>query len=191
MLVELETVERAQRGDAEAFNRIVQAYRKRTLGTIYRLIGRVEDVEDVGQDVFARLYNSLDQLRSPAVFEPWLYRLTRNATYDYLRKRRRSASVRMADISEEQVSGADAALGTKEYDEEQRKGEIRETVQRLFDEISDEDRVLLTLKEVEGLSLRELMEIFNVKESAIKVRLFRARKRALKALQGLKEQGKV
>ena len=51
--------------------------------------------------------------------------------------------------------------------------------------------MLLTLKEVEGLSLRELMEIFNVKESAIKVRLFRARKRALKALQGLKEQGKV
>ena len=70
MLVELETVERAQRGDVEAFNRIVQAYRKRTLGTIYRLIGRVEDVEDVGQDVFARLYYSLDQLRSPAVFEP-------------------------------------------------------------------------------------------------------------------------
>ena len=191
MLVEPETIERAQRGDAEAFNRIVQAYRKRTLGTIYRLIGRVEDVEDVGQDVFARLYYSLDQLRSAEVFEPWLYRLTRNATYDYLRKRRRSAGVRMADISEEQVSGADAAQGAKEYEEQRRKAEIRETVQRLFDEISDEDRVLLTLKEIEGLSLKELMEIFKVKESAIKVRLFRARKRALKALQELKEQGKV
>ena len=191
MLVEPETIERAQRGDAEAFNRIVQAYRKRTLGTIYRLIGRVEDVEDVGQDVFARLYYSLDQLRSAEVFEPWLYRLTRNATYDYLRKRRRSAGVRMADVSEEQVSGADAAQGAKEYEEHRRKAEIRETVQRLFDEISDEDRVLLTLKEVEGLSLKELMEIFKVKESAIKVRLFRARKRALKALQELKEQGKV
>ena len=99
--------------------------------------------------------------------------------------------VRMADISEEQVSGADAALGAKEHEEERRKGEIRETVHQLFEEISDEDRVLLTLKEVEGLSLKELREIFKVKESAIKVRLFRARKRALKALQGLKEQGKV
>ncbi len=191
MLVEPETIERAQRGDAEAFNLIVRAYRKRTLGTIYRLIGRVEDVEDVGQDVFARLYYSLNQLRSPEVFEPWLYRLTRNATYDYLRKRRRSAGVRMADVSEQQVSGADAARGAKEYEEHRRKAEIRETVQRLFEEISDEDRVLLTLKEVEGLSLKELMEIFRVKESAIKVRLFRARKRALKALQELKEQGKV
>ncbi len=191
MLVEPETIERAQRGDAEAFNLIVQAYRKRTLGTIYRLIGRVEDVEDVGQDVFARLYYSLNQLRSPEVFEPWLYRLTRNATYDYLRKRRRSAGVRMADVSEQQVSGADAARGAKEYEEHRRKAEIRETVQRLFEEISDEDRVLLTLKEVEGLSLKELMEIFKVKESALKVRLFRARKRALKALQELKEQGKV
>ena len=191
MLVEPETIERAQRGDAEAFNLIVRAYRKRTLGTIYRLIGRVEDVEDVGQDVFARLYYSLNQLRSPEVFEPWLYRLTRNATYDYLRKRRRSAGVRMADVSEQQVSGADATRGAKEYEEHRRKAEIRETVQRLFEEISDEDRVLLTLKEVEGLSLKELMEIFRVKESAIKVRLFRARKRALKALQELKEQGKV
>ena len=191
MLVEPETIERAQRGDTEAFNCIVQTYRKRTLGTIYRLIGRAEDVEDVGQDVFLRLYYSLDQLRSPKVFEPWLYRLTRNATYDYLRKRRRSAGVRVADISEEQVSGADAALGAKEHEAERRRGEIRETVQQIFEEISDEDRVLLTLKEVEGLSLKELMEIFKVKESAIKVRLFRARKRALKALQGLKEQGKV
>lgn len=191
MLVEPETIERAQRGDAEAFTVIVQAYRKRTLGTIYRLIGRVEDVEDVGQDVFARLYSSLDQLRSPEVFESWLYRMTRNATYDYLRKRRRSTGVRMADISEEQVSGADAALGATEYEKERRQAEIRETVQRLFDEISDEDRVLLTLREIEGLSLKELMKVFDLKESAIKVRLFRARQRALKVLQGLKEQGKV
>ena len=101
MLVELETVERAQRGDVEAFNRIVHSVPQADAGDDLSLIGRVEDVEDVGQDVFARLYYSLDQLRSPAVFEPWLYRLTRNATYDYLRKRRRSASVRMAYISEE------------------------------------------------------------------------------------------
>ncbi len=67
MLVDFELIERARSGDDAAFNQVVQAYRKRILGTIARLIGRPEDVEDVGQEVFLRLYYSLDQLRtSPA-----------------------------------------------------------------------------------------------------------------------------
>jgi RNA polymerase sigma-70 factor, ECF subfamily len=89
MLVEFEVIERARSGDDAAFNTIVSAYRKRIFGTIARLIGRPEDVEDVAQDVFLRLYYSLDQLRTPEVFEPWLYRLTVNASYDYLRRQRR------------------------------------------------------------------------------------------------------
>src|SRR6266545_3919386 len=113
MLVEFELIDRARRGDDGAFNRIVQAYRKRILGTIARLIGRPEDVEDVGQEVFLRLYYSLNQLRSAEVFEPWLYRLTVNASYDYLRKQRRRNESRMADLSEQQVMMADAAAGGK------------------------------------------------------------------------------
>ena len=89
MLVEFELIQKARKGDDAAFNQVVVAYRKRILGTIARLIGRPEDVEDVGQEVFLRLYYSLDQLRTPEVFEPWLYRLTVNASYDYLRKQRR------------------------------------------------------------------------------------------------------
>jgi len=103
MLVDFEVIKRAQAGDAPAFNEIVLAYRKRTLGTIARLISRPEDVEDVGQEVFLRLYFSLDQLRTAEVFEPWLYRLTVNAAYDYLRKHRRRMESRMSDLSEQQV----------------------------------------------------------------------------------------
>ncbi len=98
MLVEFELIKRARGGDGAAFNQLVLAYRKRILGTIGRLIGHPEDVEDVGQEVFLRLYFSLDQLRSAEVFEPWLYRLTANAAYDYLRKRRRRMESRMADL---------------------------------------------------------------------------------------------
>src|ERR1700692_4524691 len=111
MLVAFELIEAARSGDDAAFNQIVQAYRKRILGTIARLIGRPEDVEDVGQEVFLRLYYSLDQLRTPEVFEPWLYRLTVNASYDYLRKQRRRNESRMADLSEQAVVMADAAGG--------------------------------------------------------------------------------
>ena len=182
MLVEFELVKRAQGGDAVAFKELVLAYRKRILGTIARLIGHPDDVEDVGQEVFLRLYFSLDQLRSPEVFEPWLYRLTVNAAYDYLRRQRRRNESRMADLSEQQVVRADALAGSKVGKEAEEQGRVKETVDALLKSVSEEDRILLTLKEVEGLSLKELEKVYHVNENAIKVRLFRARQRVLKSL---------
>src|SRR3954453_4016122 len=151
MLVDFELIERARSGDDTAFNQILQAYRKRILGTISRLIGRPEDVEDVGQEVFVRLYYSLDQLRTPEVFEPWLYRLTVNAAYDYLRRQRRRNESRMADLSEQQVMMADAAAGGRANVEHEYQKRVRETVDSLLAQVSDEDRMLLILKQVEGL----------------------------------------
>lgn len=187
MLVEFELIEKARSGDDGAFSQVVQAYRKRILGTIARLIGRPEDVEDVGQEVFLRLYYSLEQLRTPEVFEPWLYRLTVNAAYDYLRRQKRRQESRMSDLSEQQVMMADAAAGGKFTEEEQRKNKIREQVEALLSKVSEEDRILLIMKEVEGLSLKELEQIYRVNENALKVRLFRARQRVLKAYESGEE----
>jgi RNA polymerase sigma-70 factor, ECF subfamily len=183
MLIEFELIEKARKGDDGAFNQVVYAYRKRILGTIARLIGRPEDVEDVGQEVFLRLYYSLDQLRAAEVFEPWLYRLTVNAAYDYLRRQKRRHEHRMSDLSEQQVMMADASAGGKKQAEESRRTKVREMVQSLLEKVSDEDRILLMMKEVEGLSLKELEQIYNVNENALKVRLFRARQRVLKAYE--------
>jgi RNA polymerase sigma-70 factor (ECF subfamily) len=181
MLVDFALIKRAQSGDSAAFNEVVLAYRKRTLGTIARLISRPEDVEDVGQEVFLRLYFSLDQLRTAEVFEPWLYRLTVNAAYDYLRKQRRRMESRMSDLSEQQVLLADALAGGRVDHDEQQQTKVRETVDALLNNVSEADRILLTLKEVEGLSLKELEKVYRVNENALKVRLFRARQRVLKA----------
>jgi RNA polymerase sigma-70 factor (ECF subfamily) len=185
MLVEFELLQKAQQGDAGAFNQVVTAYRRRILGTISRLIGRPEDVEDVAQEVFLRLYFSLDQLRTPEVFEPWLYRLTVNASYDYLRKSKRRPESRMSDLSEQQVLMADAVAGSKAQSEEGEKHRVRDTVNSLLAAVSEEDRILLTLKEVEGLSLKELEQIYHVSENSLKVRLFRARQRVLKNVKGV------
>jgi RNA polymerase sigma-70 factor (ECF subfamily) len=185
MLLDFELIKRAGEGDEAAFNQVVQAYRKRILGTIARLIGRPEDVEDVGQEVFLRLFFSLDQLRTPEMFEPWLYRLTVNAAYDYLRRGRRRSESRMSDLSEQQVVLADASESTKRENEEQRRKRIRELVQALLGGVSEADRILLTLKEIEGLSLKELEKVYQVNENALKVRLFRARQRVLKVYETL------
>jgi RNA polymerase sigma-70 factor (ECF subfamily) len=191
MLVEQQVVEKAREGDPGAFNQIVTAYRKRILGTISRLIGRPEDVEDVAQEVFVRLYYSLDQLRSADVFEPWLYRLTVNASYDYLRRAKRRHESRMADMSESQVLMADSAAGGKRSQEDEEKARTREFLHILFQGVSEQDRVLLTLKEVEGLTLKELEQIYSVNENALKVRLFRARQRVLQAYAAAKAGGRL
>ena len=191
MLVEQDLIERARTGDSAAFNEMVVAYRRRILGTISRLIGRPEDVEDVAQEVFVRLYYSLDQLRTAEVFEPWLYRLTVNASYDYLRRAKRRNESRMADLSEQQVMMADSLASNRQDGEDRQKGQVREFVDALFSHVSEQDRILLTLKEVEGLSLKELEEIYNVNENALKVRLFRARQRVLKAHQAAVADGKL
>src|SRR6202046_41782 len=141
MLVEFELIQKAQTGDDAAFNQVVTAYRKRILGTIARLIGRPEDVEDVAQEVFVRLYYSLDQLRTPEVFEPWLYRLTVNASYDYLRRARRRSESRMADLSEQQVMMADFLASGRQEGVERQKGQVREFVDALFQHVSEEDRL--------------------------------------------------
>jgi RNA polymerase sigma-70 factor (ECF subfamily) len=185
MLVDFELINRAREGDDAAFSQVVQAYRKRIFGTIARLIGRPEDVEDVGQEVFLRLYFSLDQLRAAEMFEPWLYRLTVNAAYDYLRRQRRRPEARMADLSEQQVQMADARASRQESRIEQDKRRLRDMVESLLGTLSEQDRILLTLKEIEGLSLKELEKIYRVNENALKVRLFRARQRVLKAYAGL------
>lgn len=191
MLVERETIEKARAGNTAAFNQIVLGYRKRILGTISRLIGRPEDVEDVAQEVFVRLYYSLDQLRTPEVFEPWLYRLTVNAAYDYLRRAKRRSESRMADLSEQQVMLADSVAATRQEDEDRKKSRIREFMDALFRHASEQDRLLLTLKEVEGLSLKELEKIYGVNENALKVRLFRARQRVLRAYKAAVADGRL
>ena len=188
MLVDFELIRRAQKSDAAAFNEVVLAYRKRILGTITRLIARPEDVEDVAQEVFLRLYFSLDQLRTAEVFEPWLYRLTVNAAYDYLRKQRRRQEFRMSDLSEQQVMMADAMAGGKAEKDDIHQKKVRESVDSLLGAVSEADRILLMLKEVEGLSLKELEKVYKVNENALKVRLFRARQRVLKAFGSAKKE---
>ena len=93
----------------------------------------------------------------------------------------------MSDLTEQQVLAADAHVSTGLDREDREKKRVRELVGELLDKVSEEDRMLLLLKEVEGLSLKELKTVYDVNENALKVRLFRARQRVLKAYAGLRE----
>ena len=94
------------------------------------------------------------------------------------------------DLSEEQVIAVDAALSNKKALEESEKEGARELLRTMLDRVSRDDRILLTLKEIQGLTLKELSEIYGVNTNALKVRLFRARKRALKAYTQMVEEAR-
>ena len=86
---------------------------------------------------------------------------------------------------------ADASAGIARDNEDRQKTRVRDFMNALFRTVSEEDRLLLTLKEVEGLSIKELEAIYNVNENALKVRLFRARQRVLKAYRAAAAEGKI
>ena len=125
------------------------------------------------------------------MFEPWLYRLTVNASYDYLRRAKRRSESRIADLSEQQVLRADSRAGLQQTYTDRQKHDVRDFMDALFRHVSEEDRLLLTLKEVEGLSLKELEQVYGAKENALKVRLFRARQRVLKAYKAAMADGRL
>jgi RNA polymerase sigma-70 factor, ECF subfamily len=177
----VETVVQAQQGDREAFECIVAQWRRRALGVITRMVGRPDDAEDIAQDVFVRLYLSLDKLRDAAQFEAWMYRLIANAAIDYLRRHKR-ARIRVSDLSDEQVFTVEKTLAIDHARGREQQRDLRESVDRMLSLLSSEARTLLVLKEVEGLSIRELSEVFRISEDAVKVRLFRARQRILRAM---------
>ena len=173
----------AQAGDHAAFSQVAVAYRKRILGTVARRIGRPEDAEDVAQEVFLRLYYSLGRLRTPVVFDSWLYRVIVNVSWDYLRRQVTRNELRMSDMIRQKVILADAAAGRMVSSENQRHRDLKERVDLLLAAVSEEDRILLKLKEMEGFSLKELEKIYGVNTNALRQRLFRARRRVLSAFE--------
>jgi RNA polymerase sigma-70 factor (ECF subfamily) len=106
-----------------------------------------------------------------------------------MRRSKRRKESRMADLSEAQVVLADASAGERIGKTEEARATVRDFVQWLLAGVSEEDRILLLLKEVEGLSIKELEEIYGANESALKVRLFRARQRVVKAFERSQQKG--
>jgi RNA polymerase sigma-70 factor (ECF subfamily) len=183
--VEVEVIQRAQQGDPSAFNDIVRAYSSRILGAVYGQAGDAGEVEDIAQEVFVRVWRSIAQLREVELFEPWLYRLASNTACDFLRRKRRRKDMRIGDMSDEQALAVEAKASTNTFEGDEAKREAVRLTRQLLARLSNADRELLTLKEVQGLSLRELERIYGVNTNAMKVRLFRARKRALQELEHL------
>jgi RNA polymerase sigma-70 factor, ECF subfamily len=184
--VEGALVQRAQAGDEAAFREIVERYQSKVFSIIHGIVRQRNDVEDIAQQVFAKVYLSLRSFDFRSSLITWIYKITVNECFDYLRKRKVRRLVYESDLSEDEVrrventepatdrqAPADSSLAQRDY------------VLKLLTRVSEEERMLLMLKEVEGYSVEELAERTGMNENTIKVKLFRARQKLVKAAQRL------
>jgi RNA polymerase sigma-70 factor, ECF subfamily len=172
-------IQSCQEGDTTAFEELVKRFERKVFGLAYQIVRSANEVEDIAQEVFTKLFFSLPQFRLDASFEAWLYRITVNQCCDYLRKRKRTRHVNESELSEEEAAYFEKVGSfsqSREMDISLRL-EIRQTADNLLSALPPQERSLLVLKEVEELSIEELMAVFKASRSAIKVRLFRARRR--------------
>ena len=171
-------VERAQAGDVAAYEELARRHQKRVLAIIGGILRSREDIEDVAQQVFIKVYVALKRFDLRSTFSTWLYKIAVNECCDYLRKKRVRRLVYEADLSEEQVRQLEAIPPEQGQPADAgKRAELRDLVDRLLDELDEQDRLMLVLKEVQGFSVEEIGRMLDLNVNTVKVRLFRARGR--------------
>jgi RNA polymerase sigma-70 factor, ECF subfamily len=186
-----ELVRLCQNGTPAAFEELVRRHQQRVFGLVGRILRRREDVEDVAQQVFFKAYLSLRKFDHRAAFSTWLYRITVNECWDYLRRKKIRPLVYESDLPEEQVSRLDVIASTRQSaDNPADRVELKEALERLLESLPQQDRDLLVLKEVEGFSVQELAEILGLNVNTVKVRLFRARGKLMDVYRHQKDVSK-
>jgi RNA polymerase sigma-70 factor (ECF subfamily) len=177
---ERQLVRLAQSGEEAAFEELIRRHQQRVFGLVSGILRRREDVEDVVQQVFLKVFVSLKRFDQRAAFSTWLYKISVNECWDYLRKKKVRPLVYEADLSEEQVSRLDGVVSADQPPTSSSdRAEARDLLERMMEKLPEQDRELLVLKEVEGFSVQELAEILDLNVNTVKVRLFRARARLM------------
>jgi RNA polymerase sigma-70 factor (ECF subfamily) len=179
---EAEVVRRCQAGDEDAFRQIVEKHQSKVFGIIYRIVRNRNDAEDIAQHVFSKIYLSIKGFDFRSSLITWVYKITVNECYDYLRKAKVRKLVYESDLGEDdQRSMENSQLGMDRRVRIDVKTEKRDYLMKILSKVSEEERVLLIQKEVEGRTVQELAETTGLNENTIKVKLFRARQKLVKA----------
>ena len=179
-------VRRIQANDEIAFREIVERYQAKVFSIIYGILRNHNDAEDIAQQVFAKIYFSIKNFDFRSSLLTWIYKITVNECYDYLRKKRVRKLVYESDFSEEDSLRMENNESASEQSTPiDTRLSQRDFLMKILEKLSPDDRSLLMLKEVEGHSVDELSQMTGMNENTIKVKLFRARQKLLKAAQRL------
>jgi RNA polymerase sigma-70 factor (ECF subfamily) len=184
-----EAIARARAGDHDAFRVLVERYQGRAYRLAVRVLRNEEQAKDVVQDGFLKVYRSLDRFEGRSSFYTWLYRVVMNLCIDAKRRDRSEAHVEWNEEHALETTSelpADALSGLHQQRSspsgELLRSELRRAVAAAIEELPDEARQTLLLREVEGLSYAEIAESLSIPKGTVMSRLHHARKRVQKAL---------
>lgn len=177
-------VQRIQSGDSDAFAVLMDLYQKQVYHLALRTVGNPEDAADMTQEAFLRAYRAIGSFRGDSKLSVWLYRLTQNVCIDFLRSRGRKPTVSLTvENEEDEVQELDVADERFDPEEQYQRKALRDAVRRGLLSLPEEYRMILILREINGLSYAEIGEQLQLEEGTVKSRLFRARKKLCEFLQ--------
>lgn len=179
-------VERVQRGDKRAFDLLVRKYQHRIIGLMMRFVHDSHEAQDVAQETFIRAYRALASFRGESAFYTWLYRIGINTAKNYLvSKGRRPPD---SDVSADDAEFYEGEHALKDLESPERmllRDEIEATVHRTLQQLPEDLRTALTLREFDGLSYEDIAAVMQCPVGTVRSRIFRAREAIDKSLQPL------
>ena len=156
-------------GDEQAFEQLVHKYQQAVFSTIYRYIGTQDDVQDLAQEIFIKVWRNAGKFKGKSKFSTWLYRIVVNHCINYQRKHKyRPAS--LDELTEKGVTPESLKV-TPDWEQKRRV----ELVRKAVDELPDRQRMALVLSQFEGRSYKEIAEIMKVSLSSVESLIFRGR----------------
>lgn len=183
---ELKLIDKCKKGDNEAFSKLILSYEKKVYNIALRMVLNPEDAYDVAQEVFLKVYQSIHSFRGQSSFSTWIYRVASNVCLDFLRKKKKHATVisidRQVETEENTVSKQleDPSPGTFEQVEQNL---MREELAAAITKLSPEHRLVIVYRDINGLSYEEIAQITGQSMGTVKSRLSRARKTLQKLLK--------
>ena len=180
----------AQGGDADAFEELVRLHERGVLNVAFNVLRSREDARDAYQEVFLRVFRSLDKFRFQCAFRTWLYRITTNVCLDQLRRKSvRKEQVIGGDQESEGLDPISRAPDARPESNPDRALAGRETgrqIGRALERLSPNERMVFELRHYEGLRLRAIGEALSISEEAAKNCLFRATRKLRTSLEGVR-----
>jgi RNA polymerase sigma-70 factor (ECF subfamily) len=184
---EPQLIERAKRGNLDAFNILVQRYQDGVFTLTYRLLGDSARAADAAQDAFIQAYRRLDSYRGGS-FKAWLFRIATNRSYDDLRKQQRHPTMSIEQPGDDgEVEPLEIADSGDSPEGVALQRELQRAIQACINALSPEQKLILVLADIEELPYETIAEQTNTKAGTVKSRLSRARASVRDCLQAAKE----
>jgi len=170
-------VDRAQRGDLQAYDELVKRYQERIYATVYHMTSNHEDANDLAQESFVKAFQALKSFKGGSSFYTWLYRIAVNKTINFLkqRKNRQHMSLNDLDFNAEHDPDLVALISDKTPRREVGLTELQEKLNAALLKLSDSHRMAVVLHDVQGLSHEEIAKIMKCNIGTVRSRLFYAR----------------